>query len=601
MTDQVDFQSLVYGSNTIGSLVQPYLPKGWRASIIPNSNPDDPVRYSRTDKTVFIPTPPNSPDAMTHYIARVHTVLGTVDKYGVAQMEGQSKFKFYKKDGSAHPVAWVYNDLLALSLYSSTIYEGRKDALHKDMEHLFKNLDYDSLSEKMVRYHKALASTCNKLGMDKVDNIGSSNYLDMYMQQELRKDNSLKQLYNLAQKIIDKLDDEDSDGEGAEGEEPIGSPDSTQLDCTPDSDKDQSGIGRPEEQGGPSPNLPSYSPTELKYSAEDMIITKAYKPPVGTEVVTVDYTVPRKAPNRYMQGMPGSQSPVHSTPVISQLRYFDGKKGYGFDGNPDYAKIVAGGLPLSRQLRAILTEETRSKQRISNAGRLVGRNLYMLPGGGEATYGSPARNQFVQRTTAYEMKSHLTVLCDLSGSMGGAKAVYAAACLNVLFQALQPLRASFSVLGFTDLHVSGGVVGTTSLGMKRIFDSQVEKRPFSQAEITDRLDKAFNAMHANPDTDAVMYAALDALNRREAKRHLVLVLSDGQPSSSRRSGSHPGQLKELVAQIEATPSMTIFGIGILTESVRRFYADHAVIKKIADVMPVMLDFVEHNLVRKSIV
>ena len=580
----MDVGTMIYTNETLGNLINPYLPTGWRAAIVAEIDADSPIKYNDKEKIVYVPKPPKDSAKMIHYMARIHTVLGTVDKFGAKQAASQSQFKFQKADGSTHPVSWVYSDLLSLSLYSSTVYEGRRQVLEANMTELFETLDEDNLSNKMLRYHKALARMSKSMGMDSVADQGDSGNLDKFIEQELGKIKCLKELYKLARRIIDKLDEEDDSDDEPEEVPQTGGDDSIEGD----------GVSGGEEVDGDSSPRPIYQGKDVQIEPDNT--APPYMPPMKEESITIDYTVPITSPRRVLHGLPGSYTIGART---TRIKESDSSSKYGLEKADQYAEVIARGLPLGRQLRTMLTEETRSRRKIADRGRLIGSRLHMLPLGGTRTFGEGAKKQFVQASTNYEMNSHLTILVDLSGSMGGQKAVYAAACVNILVSVLFALRASFSVLGFTDTQSYREGRRKTSLLMKRLFDSRKEMSAPSPAAITERLDYAFGAMASNPDTDAVFYGVMDAFQSVSAKRKVILVLSDGQPASSRLSGCNSRDLAELVAQVEARPDTSIFGLGILSDAVTEYYPAHAVIKSISDVLPTMLDFVHHNIIKQN--
>ena len=179
----------------------------------------------------------------------------------------------------------------------------------------------------------------------------------------------------------------------------------------------------------------------------------------------------------------------------------------------------------------------------------------------------------------------VTVLLDCSGSMGGTKwthAVQAGVLLNHTIA--NALNIPLELLAFTD-NEQGTVL--------------YEIKPFhrlrtSDDEVLSRLAKAGGFMSANADGEAILLA-YDRLVRRREKRKLLIVVSDGEPAAT-RGGDIGTFTKEVVKEIEQGKRVEIYGLGILSNSVRRYYTQNSVVSNAQDLEPALLQLIDKKLV-----
>lgn len=182
---------------------------------------------------------------------------------------------------------------------------------------------------------------------------------------------------------------------------------------------------------------------------------------------------------------------------------------------------------------------------------------------GEAT-GIDSLNVFMKKELPLEKDYAIQILVDLSGSMSGTKIRETYKAVVVLCEALKNIGIKLSVIGFND----------------RLY----EYKDFDE-EYTDDLREGtenmlgevdnHNGGRADYNDDGwAVQEVFNKIKKREEKRKILFVLSDGAPEESPQ---HRGfDLKQIVKKIEEDKDVHIIGLGIGsgTEHVKKFYKDN---------------------------
>jgi len=212
-------------------------------------------------------------------------------------------------------------------------------------------------------------------------------------------------------------------------------------------------------------------------------------------------------------------------------------------------------------------------------------------------------NVFRRRTEEASINSALSILIDLSGSMSGDKLQLSAQASIAIAEALEPVGVPLEVSG----HHTMLTTKTSQAHHQRTnFDPtygrlQNIKMPIFKG-FEDSLSICRSAMGAipyyaygaNADGDAIMMAAKRLLDRRE-ERKVLLVLSDGSPAYSSETKCEHQHTRDCVEWCRAN-GIRIVGLGILDDSVRRYYPEYIVINNIAEFASTYVDQVAKLLV-----
>lgn len=234
------------------------------------------------------------------------------------------------------------------------------------------------------------------------------------------------------------------------------------------------------------------------------------------------------------------------------------------------------------------------------SGRMHGGSLHRIVTGDERVF----RRKEEHRTKDVAM----SLLVDCSGSMRGVKFQTAINAAFALSQTLDRINIVHEVLGFTTKGFNGR--GGVS---KEMMDYEERKlgRPFSRyepiympvfKEFSERLTTQVKLRFAsadqvnlcnNIDGECVEIAGLRLLQRKEVRK-ILIVLSDGSPACYGAMGDQYANLHRVVGGLESRGVETI-GIGIMDDSVQRFYPKHVVLRELDKLPGEVMDQLKHIL------
>jgi hypothetical protein len=221
---------------------------------------------------------------------------------------------------------------------------------------------------------------------------------------------------------------------------------------------------------------------------------------------------------------------------------------------------------------------------------------------------------FRRRHQSSSKKTAISLLVDNSGSMGSgekSKTAIAMEAAYALSSTLERIGLNHEVIGFT-------TTDDDAEKMYRMIQAEEDKTGvrFSRWEpiympvykdfkerLTPAVKKRFadvayngNFFRSNVDGECVRIAAL-RLMKQTADRHILIVLSDGQPafhSGNTGWGTPKNHLMQTMEWLEKTPVEAI-GIGIKSNAVASYYKKHMVIDNIASLPKVIMEQLRHIL------
>jgi cobaltochelatase CobT len=301
-------------------------------------------------------------------------------------------------------------------------------------------------------------------------------------------------------------------------------------------------------------------------------------------------------------GEAASTKPVHSIPLTTAFDVVTDLTGSG-DATAwrklrALARAETGALKthLERVLKADeLTHWKREQERgeIDRAAlaRLAASRGYRTP--------------FRVSTHASGRDAAVTLLLDLSGSMAGRKIELARLCAAALADALTALGFECEVLGYSSIESPAmrarfereRAAGANLRGYNR-FVERLDLRVFKRFEARDLSGlAAIECGHENPDGEALVWAA-SRLMARKARRRLLLVLSDGYPSTG---DGDPAILRsDLRARVDevGAQGVELVGIGIQDDAVEAFYPHAVVVRKLHELPAVAFETLSRMLMRR---
>lgn len=238
----------------------------------------------------------------------------------------------------------------------------------------------------------------------------------------------------------------------------------------------------------------------------------------------------------------------------------------------------------ANKVRRLLQVHSQARYRGgATSGRMHRKNAYRagLPTMGDGRWN---REIFKRRHQDATLDVAVSVLCDFSGSMSGAKAAHAAFGGFLLCDAIgRVLRVPVQVQTFSECDCY------TAICILKNWNEFV-----TEQEFIERSERAVGTMEQNDDGSAILWAYNNLLQRRE-KRKVLIVLSDGSPASS-RSGDEMKYTKQIVGDIEKEKSVDIYGIGIMDKNVDLIYKERETINKASDIEKAILNTVKRKLI-----
>ncbi len=263
--------------------------------------------------------------------------------------------------------------------------------------------------------------------------------------------------------------------------------------------------------------------------------------------------------------------------------------------NPNnYTTVSQSGLKnsasLSSQVKRLLLVETRSEfQNERLSGKLSKRNLFRVavPRVGTGEWNDRV---FKRRIDRRRVDTAVTILVDWSYSMYGPKMNVAAHSAFKLYDVFSnALRIPVEVLSFT---TSGGTVLN---GIVKPFSEKLVPPPI----FIKRFNTFVGYSSGNADADSILWAQ-QRLKRRQEKRRILMVLSDGSPSDSYGGGLDADYgLIKVIKDLKKENKIEVYGIGIHMSNISRYYGDKC--RNISDVSglePALIDTL-HNVIIKG--
>ena len=241
---------------------------------------------------------------------------------------------------------------------------------------------------------------------------------------------------------------------------------------------------------------------------------------------------------------------------------------------------------LGNQIRRYIQSRARSQiSRHKRHGRLDKASLVKLAlppiDGGEYN-----RKIFYDQEKRSVVDTAVSILVDWSGSMHGTKMTLAADAAGRLATVLnKQIGIPVEILAFT--------TGKTrcDVGVLKEF----KERGLPPEEIARRFSAFYKYSSGNNDADALMVAYRRLLRRNESRRVLI-VLSDGAPTDAWGYGHADANLLHVVKHIQGDrrQKIELWGLGICSESVQRYYKLNEVIWDPHDINTKLFAIVKHG-------
>jgi len=183
----------------------------------------------------------------------------------------------------------------------------------------------------------------------------------------------------------------------------------------------------------------------------------------------------------------------------------------------------------------------------------------------------------------------ITVLIDMSGSMGGLKAYNALASALLLNEVCSTLTVPIEILGFTDGRDPKSDVSPMMFIYKSFSNLKVNTE-----DLTKYFATSSNFMSGNPDGENILWA-YDRLLKRKEKKRILIVMSDGSPAASKSSYGLERFTLKVIKEIEAAKKVSIYGLGLCSKSVCDYYKANSVINDPNEIPSKLISLIESKV------
>jgi hypothetical protein len=233
------------------------------------------------------------------------------------------------------------------------------------------------------------------------------------------------------------------------------------------------------------------------------------------------------------------------------------------------------------QIRAKVQTQFATKKGKLDQSRIA-RICFKAPGFSDRVF----KNKIENKT----LDAAVTVLMDLSGSMGGEKLECATAASVLMNEVCTTLGIPLEILGFTDGAGKDISVAPWMYIYKGFSDLKV-----SSDDLLSYVGNSSSHMLGNPDGENILWA-YDRLLKRKEKKRIYIVMSDGSPAASRSSYGLADFTLKVIREIEQAGKVHIMGLGLCTESVQTYYKHNKVVNNARDIAPQLLSLFEREII-----
>jgi len=212
----------------------------------------------------------------------------------------------------------------------------------------------------------------------------------------------------------------------------------------------------------------------------------------------------------------------------------------------------------------------------------LSRICFKAPGFNERVFKNKIENKILDAA--------VTVLVDMSGSMGGTKVQYALASTLLVNEVCSTLNIPVEILGFTDGYNASMEIAPVMFVYKNFSDLRIDN---------ERIKGCFSMsslfMYGNPDGENILWAH-DRLVKRKEKKKLMIVMSDGSPAATKSSIGLENFTLKAIREIEASKNVDIYGLGLCSNAVEYFYKSRSVVNNPEDIPSKLLELIERKIV-----
>jgi cobalamin biosynthesis protein CobT len=265
-----------------------------------------------------------------------------------------------------------------------------------------------------------------------------------------------------------------------------------------------------------------------------------------------------------------------------------------FHKEPDFIKIYKDRVEkhlisqenFAQQVRKLIQVRSRVQTQYgTKKGKLdqsrLSRICFNAPGFNERVFKTRIENK--------TLDAAITVLVDMSGSMGGDKVYNALASTKLVNEVCSTINIPLEILGFTDINERGKDSDPLMFVYKSFSDFKV-----SNDSLEEYFSMSSNYMEGNPDGENILWA-YDRLLKRKEKKRILIVMSDGSPAASKGMRGISTFTHKVIEEIEKSKLVDIYGLGLCSDSVKDYYKSHSIVNEPQNIPSKLIELIERKI------
>jgi cobalamin biosynthesis protein CobT len=207
-------------------------------------------------------------------------------------------------------------------------------------------------------------------------------------------------------------------------------------------------------------------------------------------------------------------------------------------------------------------------------------------------FNAPGLNEkvFKRKIENKTLDAAVSVLVDMSGSMGGDKVYNAIGATVLLNEVCSTLGIPLEITGFSDeFNRTLGDYVPQMFIFKNFQNLRV-----TTDDLVSYFSKASHFMTGNPDGENILWS-YDRLLKRKEKKRLFIVMSDGEPCASGSTLGVERFTLQVIQEIEKDKLVDIYGLGLCSTAVSTYYKHRSVVNEPSEIPNKLLELIEKRL------
>ena len=420
-----------------------------------------------------------------------------------------------------------------------------------------------------------------------------SNYSDRLVdcQSILDKRLGTEATYQLALDILKELGEKAKDQMKAASDQLDSSKDGKAKGKSSETSGEQKLGGESESEGTPTEDDRDYQIIEIKLTPEDLDKFSISLPEDGQKMskVGVNFKPTGSTSDDWDLTDFDKFEVINYPKKLGREKFFD-KHVYASEFQKEYKTCVQESLMsqenFAQQVRRLIQIRAKVQRQYGvKKGKLdqsrLSRICFNAPGFNERVF----KNKIENKT----LDAAITVLVDMSGSMGGKKVFYALASTILVAEVCSVLNIPLEIIGFTDGYDAKADIVPTMFVYKSFSDLSV-----SSDQLKSYFAYSSNFMNGNPDGENILWA-YDRIVKRKERKKLLIVMSDGSPAASKSMSGIERLTDKVIKEIEAS-KVDIYGLGLCSTSVQHYYKANSVVNDPQEIPSKLLELIERKIV-----